>query len=306
MEIMMNYKVVLIVGIVIYLVAVSVYSDITQPKNTAIIRATTESVSELISHSSAPDIDRLPEFALLSAAAYEEQSYAGLAEGSAKYSGLWKLALESHTQSLIKLADAENISGFSFQIYHRTVKSLDNKEVYAVVFRGTDEAADIMSNLHWFTRFLPGMKDQYDFVREHASDIVDVIHASSSEAINNIEIISTGHSLGGGLAQQAAYATDGISTVFAYAPSSVTGFYDVDKKRRDDRKKKIRIYRIHERGEILAYLRRVMKALFPVVPVNPKIVEIRFNFQNLSGTIFSFHKMVPLAKSLMQSWEDGV
>ena len=174
--------------------------------------------------------------------------------------------------------------------------------VFAIVFRGTDAPEDFKSNFHWFTRFFPGSKNQYDFVRIQAKNIVKKIREYAGT--HNVEVVVAGHSLGGGLAQQAAYAADGLETVFAFAPSAVTGYYDVENKNeRKRRRERLRIYRIHERGEVLAYFRRFMKAVYPVVQVNPKIVEIRFNFQDSSGSSVKLHRIGPLAKNMILAWD---
>ena len=46
-----------------------------------------------------------------------------------------------------------------------------------------------------------------------------------------------------------------------------------------------------------------MKAVYPVVQVNPKIVEIRFNFQDSSGSSVKLHHIGPLAKNMILAWD---
>ena len=77
---------------------------------------------------------------------------------------------------------------------------------------------------------------------------------------------------------QVAYASPDIGLVYAFDPSIVTGYYDVDPpERRTANSKGIHIYRVYEHGEILAYLRWLMKKVYPLPKEDPKIVEVRYN-----------------------------
>lgn len=98
--------------------------------------------------------------------------------------------------------------------------------------------------------------DQYDLTRT----IVPIIEAYAVRSFPNktVRAIAAGHSLGGGLAQQAGYASSGIKLVYAFDSSSVTGFYDVDEAARDKAKVGMRVYRLGERGEVLQYFRGFM------------------------------------------------
>jgi hypothetical protein len=102
--------------------------------------------------------------------------------------------------------------------------------------------------------------------------------------------------LGGGLAQQAAYMSEYIRKVYAFNPSSVTGYYSVDKVDRERNEKGMTIYRIYEHGEILAYLRLLMKGLYPITQTDPKIIEIRYNL--VKGNTVSQHSMKDFACQL--------
>jgi len=84
--------------------------------------------------------------------------------------------------------------------------------------------------------------------------------------------------------------------VYAFDPSTVTGYYDIPRKARRLRCLNLRIYRVYEHGEILAYLRLLMKAVYPVRAKNPKIVEVRYNL--LQGQLISQHSMQDFADKL--------
>ena len=296
--------------LLVYVWFISRYADRNQPSSTALIRDTTESIEDLLTRRSTADIDRMHEFAILSAAVYEKKrdgldvNYDYLTAQSKTLKGMWELVLEDYTEEMLNKSIEMGVSGLGFHIYRRTRLSKSGAQTYAIVFRGTDGLNDFWSNLHWLTKFIPGVNDQYDFVRQNTNSIIKKIREHAGDTENKVEIVVAGHSLGGGLAQQAAYAGDGIETVFAFDPSAVTGFYDVDKENRKRRQEKLRVYRIHERGEILAYLRGFMKSVYPVVQVSPKIVEIKFNFEDLDGNVFELHSIEALAQNLVKAWEE--
>jgi hypothetical protein len=172
---------------------------------------------------------------------------------------------------------------------HLRVEVWTKKEPPCIVaaFGGTvfTSGKDWKSNLRWF---LPKHKDEY-------SQIVDVfgpafvdelcrrMRESEWAYLRNATMFSTGHSLGGGLAQQFAYSlppnpeVPRVAQVFAFDPSPVTGFYSVDKARRDKNKYNLRINRNYERGEILAILRSLMSFLVKPSAKNPSMRGVRYS-----------------------------
>lgn len=164
-----------------------------------------------------------------------------------------------------------------------------------ISFRGTDfsELEDWKSNLRWFISSKED--DQYDFVGEVTPKIIQDIKSK----FNNMSFVTTGHSLGGGLAQRAAYSSKDVKLVYAFDPSMVTGFFDVfsiiDFLVYDERKE-VNIYRSFEHGEVLAYPRWVMKILFPISNKNPRIAELRFNY--IKGDLIAQHSIRELATEL--------
>ncbi|MFH1075427.1 MAG: DUF6792 domain-containing protein [Pseudomonadota bacterium] len=185
------------------------------------------------------------------------------------------------------------IKGMKYQVCVK--ESPGSPPLAVVVFRGTDpdQMGDWLSNFRWVTRLIPFLWDQYDQVRDLTPSLIKYIREKYG---NNTYIIATGHSLGGGLAQQAAYMSEYIRKVYAFNPSSVTGYYSVGKADREKNEKGMTIYRIYEHGEILAYLRLFMKGLFPITQADPKIVEIRYNL--VKGNMVSQHSMKDFACKL--------
>jgi hypothetical protein len=84
--------------------------------------------------------------------------------------------------------------------------------IVAVVFRGTEAESwgDWQANLRWFLRFIPWFRDQYMVVSEKVgAAVLEKIKGElerGSAKYGDAQIVSTGHSLGGGLAQHLAYS----------------------------------------------------------------------------------------------------
>jgi len=128
----------------------------------------------------------------------------------------------------------------------------------AVAFGGTvfTNIRDWESNFRWF---LPYHNDEYTlivksfgsaFITEYLSKVKQAQWPSS----DHVQLLSTGHSLGGGLAQEFAYslpkheAVPRVNKVYAFDPSPVTGFFSVDRRLRDCNAANLATDRIYERG----------------------------------------------------------
>ncbi|MGH8809582.1 MAG: lipase family protein [Noviherbaspirillum sp.] len=154
-----------------------------------------------------------------------------------------------------------------------------------IAFRGTWGMKDwLYGNLHWFTRFLP-LDDQYKRAREYSARVIRQFqeNAPATTRTKPVRFTTTGHSLGGGLAQHILYSfPDLIIQAHAFAPSSATGFADQTVENqvaacacdRKELKGEARIYRIYDSYEILANLRIFHKLFF-----DPErhIQEVRFD-----------------------------
>ena len=172
-----------------------------------------------------------------------------------------------------------------------------------------------MSNFRWFSwllRFLPTYKDQYTVVaQDTGKEVLENLKTrieNGRDRYKNVRIITTGHSLGGGLAQHLAYSlpeiqsSDGtliprVSNVYAFDPSPVTGWYSVKSDLRTENAKGLKIDRIFEHGEILSYIRLLLSYFNPPPPSDPAVREIRYNFVQ-SINPFSSHSMRLIACEL--------
>ncbi len=192
-------------------------------------------------------------------------------------------------------------STLKYAVWYRETNQTDVEVVLA--FAGTNGVGDIWSNLHWVSRFWPGGWNQYDLAATVGPALEKYVTTERFKDKANIKIITTGHSLGGGLAHIAAYASENIKRIYAFDSSSVTGFYDVDKPIRDASKTGMRIYRIHERGEVLGYLRAFMRVFYPTVEKNPAIIDATINFDG--GLPIGQHSIENLACALVENSTDS-
>lgn len=187
--------------------------------------------------------------------------------------------------------------------------------VVAVVFRGTEATSwkDWVSNLRWFLRFIPFYPDQYTVVAQNVGkEVLDDLKKKiedRKEKYKQVRIVAMGHSLGGGLAQHLAYSLPQInspngtllprvSDVYGFDPSPVTGWYSVSRQLRTANAKGLKIDRVFEHGEILAYVRLTMRYINPPTASDPSIREIRYNFVD-SINPFRSHSMRLIACALI-------
>lgn len=154
------------------------------------------------------------------------------------------------------------------QEVHLRVEVWSSKAANTVIvaFGGTAAMADIGANARWFLPF--GEPDAYDVLTD--SYVPAFISAYESRAstpdgdwLKHARVISTGHSLGGGLAQRFAYSliptpdVPGVKEIYGFNPSPVSGKRDVEGFA--ERAKDLTIYRIYNRGEVLATVRSILQ-----------------------------------------------
>jgi hypothetical protein len=222
-------------------------------------------------------------FALLSEAAYQTKS--DVKQPPTAYAGLramgWEIWPDSTDEEF--LTEIRKVHLRVEVWYHETDKKV------AVTFGGTvfTNWADWRANLRWF---IPADNDEYSAVaKAFAKYFVKAFPVQTGRwNPKDVCLYSTGHSLGGGLAQQFAYAlpydwkepfksVPRVKKVYAFDPSPVTGYYSVNRRLRKHNSKGLYIDRIYERREILAYLRSIMNFIYPPSAENPSIRQLRYN-----------------------------
>jgi pimeloyl-ACP methyl ester carboxylesterase len=112
----------------------------------------------------------------------------------------------------------EATSGLGLRAYHK--RTGDRLEV-VIAFRGTDRPSnlpDLLSNLSWVTQWFRD-NDQYKRARFHVARLRKA--AEATPGVKRIAYVTTGHSLGGGLARHVARAFPCTAAV-AFDSSFVT------------------------------------------------------------------------------------
>jgi hypothetical protein len=195
---------------------------------------------------------------------------------------------------------------------HLRAEVWENRDLKQVVvaFGGTESKSgkDWKSNLRWITF---KVDDEYTLlVKGFGPAFVDEFskRAQSEQGrwLKEAKLISTGHSLGGGLAQQFAYALPGsskdlkVTQVYAFDPSPVTGFFSVDPATRDVNRVGLSIDRIYERGEILALLRSFTSLFVEPSTTDPTIRAVRYSLLN-GGNAVANHSMHDFACAIQKA-----
>jgi pimeloyl-ACP methyl ester carboxylesterase len=161
-----------------------------------------------------------------------------------------------------------------------------------ITFRGSYLLMDWYSNFRWITCLIPFVEDHYEQTERITPAIVDYIIARWP----TYRIVAAGHSLGGGLAQTAAYSACGaIDTAFAFDSSPVTKH----RAGQHCKSKPQKFYRLYEQSEVLSYIRLWLRLALGLTACNPHIMEIRVHL--LRGRLaLRRHSMKHLAPELQK------
>jgi pimeloyl-ACP methyl ester carboxylesterase len=181
----------------------------------------------------------------------------------------------------------------------------------AVAFGGTvfTNIKDWKANLRWF---LPkDGNDEYTLIvrtygEAFVEEYLNLIHSAGWQSVEHVHLFSTGHSLGGGLAQEFAYSlpknenVPRVDKVYAFDPSPVTGFFSVEKNLREWNANNLFIDRIYERGEILAILRSLTNFIARPSANHPTIRQVRYNLFEDRHNPIAGHSIAELACKLYE------
>lgn len=260
---------------------------------------------------------RFVEFAAMSSLTYAEDQDCGTKPEDQKISPHNRKVLEgilaakqwTEIRNSEWVESCEDDVGLYFRVWERNIDT--GKEV-TIAFRGTWGFQDwVHGNIHWLTRFLP-IDDQYSRARAAVDKILAHYDAKSSVPTR---YFTTGHSLGGGLAQHILYANPSkVVQTFAFDPSSVTGFADQSVENRiagcscepSRPDGEPRIYRVYDAYEILANMRIFHKIFFPP---ERHIQEVRFPHKgshSMLGLTEYLHLNAQSAHGSQLPWFRGV
>ncbi len=199
------------------------------------------------------------------------------------------------------------LKSFYYEIWE--LETTPQKKNIAIVFRGSTASwDDWRTNFRWFRIFDNKTYDHYDQLNEISKDLIKTIQNHPNNQGKELTFIATGHSLGGGLAQFLAYAVPEVELVLAFNSSPVTGYFDLEKSRRIANSKNLHVYRIHESGEALSYVRDAMMLLYPLSlfsTKDPAMVKIRFSFYTGRNLVFQ-HGIEEIAKNLISLKETKI
>jgi hypothetical protein len=202
--------------------------------------------------------------------------------------------------------DAELLEKLSATHLRLEIWEKQHPPTIAVTFGGTvfNNEADWRANLRWF---IPAHRDEYTdvvqtFAPAFARKLGQRLQLSPNPVPADAILLSTGHSLGGGLAQQFAYSLPPespkrVTKVYAFDPSPVTGFYSVASRLRNHNKRGLLIDRIYERGEVLALLRSLTSFVIKPTARNAEIRGVRYALWRAWNPIGA-HSIAALAAKL--------
>jgi pimeloyl-ACP methyl ester carboxylesterase len=194
--------------------------------------------------------------------------------------------------------------GPAFQVWARTrypQKQGSACSEVSIAFRGTTlSTADWIANLDRATGYV--YDDHYRQLRRNIDAIIkkiatlDCYKLRIASTSKPPQIVSVGHSLGGGLAQLAGLADRRVAKVFAFDSSPVTGASYVDKQTRLGNAEDLAIDRIYQSGEVLQKLKRLQQ--FPYY--GSKCVRyVAFDVLQPDGPV-TLHNMAGLAREVVR------
>jgi len=202
---------------------------------------------------------------------------------------------------------SEPFGGPSFQVWARTRAVRAERAActeVSIAFRGTASLRDWVSNFHPLTGYF--VDTYYYQLKRDIDGIIDSIKDLECYKLAPVKpkIVSTGHSLGGGLAQFAALANrpngPRITKVLAFDPSPITGASLVDAEIRTKNSKGLTIDRIYQPGEALSYVRSLAQQYPPATSrCNPFVRTVRVDAIPTGGLI-GLHGMPALAAQMVQ------
>lgn len=203
----------------------------------------------------------------------------------------WRFLFDS--QQLLSAAEKE--TGLAFSVYLR-MELTDTRRQVVFAFRGTDFTSlpDWRANAHWVLRHLP-REDQYQLLHRRAPEFISMAERETRKLVDapEIDFYSTGHSLGGGLAQYLAYSDKRFVAAVVFDPTPVTAYKTLITNAQVNCN--ARILRVYETGEVLSYVRSIIRRFYSL---SDNIHEVAFNVVHSWGNPVANHSMEKLNEKL--------
>jgi hypothetical protein len=165
-----------------------------------------------------------------------------------------------------------------------------------IAFRGVKS----MDPSDWsYLRWLLPRLDENESMQARVEDIATKTGCRRA----GTKIIAVGHSLGGGLAEETAYANGRIRYVYAFDAFPVAGFVTPDSSIRARNKIGLGIDNVYEAGEILSIPRFLLKG--PGTSCNPRVRTVQFNLVPF-GLPIEKHRIDTLTVKMLELSRHGV
>jgi pimeloyl-ACP methyl ester carboxylesterase len=219
--------------------------------------------------------------------------------------------------------------GLYYQVWARRHANQVCSE-FSIAFRGTVNSsvalalASWSSNAHRISRFAH-VDDEYDQLVRRLDAVIEQIKQKDcyKKAKGNVQIVSVGHSLGGGLAEFAALATKAgrIRKVFTFNSSPITAPDLIPNQTWQANRQRLTIDRVYQEGEVLTKYSAIRDSQqTPAFECDPLVRTVQINafmpgkpqtrFQRIVRRIspsafnaYEAHGIVPLASKLVE-WTD--
>jgi hypothetical protein len=208
-------------------------------------------------------------------------------------------------------------TGPAFQIWTRSRSQnarRDECSEVSIAFRGTVGGLFGDSWVSNYDRLGSPYDDYYHQLRRNVDGIMKLVQNldcyKQASPKSKPQIVSTGHSLGAGMAQFAALATKSggvrIAKVFAFDSSPVTGAHLLAKSLREGNAGGLTIDHIYETGEILSYTRRTVVQQYPSLTSRCDPLVRTVEVKAARGTFIGLHGIPLLATNLIDlSYNEG-
>lgn len=187
-------------------------------------------------------------------------------------------------------------------MYHVWERKIGDQRFVVISFRGTSGDGDWVYGNLWPVSHLATNDNQYTRANTLAGNVIAYFRNKTSPTDPPVRLITTGHSLGGGLAQHVLYShPKDVEQAIVFDPSSITAFSSLPVELQlqgcsceQSLGTEARIIRVYQTYEILTNLRIVHKTFFAP---ERHVQEVRFPYKSSFNEV-ERHSMQDFANNL--------